>query len=128
MEGPSNYCKASGPVPPIRETSVWGAVCGHSSIQVAEPPLRGALWGGNAGGVCARREAVLEGLLAGGSAEVSPTGLPSSKIPKPGQNTPGDPLQGTPNAPQKGSWGRPGRLGRTPGGVPRPSWDPNGPR
>ena len=32
--------------------------------------------------------AVLEGFLAGGSAEVSPTGLPSSKIPKPGQNTP----------------------------------------
>ena len=55
-----------------------GAICGHSSIQVAEPPLRGALWGGNAGRV------VLEGLLAGWSAEVSPTGLPSNKMPKPG--------------------------------------------
>ena len=43
---------------------------GTARIQVAEPPPRGALWGGNAGEVCARRGAVLEGLLAGGSAEV----------------------------------------------------------
>ena len=57
---------------------------GTARILVAEPPPRGALWGGNAGEVCARRGAVLEGLLAGESAEVSPTGLPSNKIPKPG--------------------------------------------